>query len=258
MLRRLRRFSLYGLLVTGGAGLTLTLRANHFSGAYSNMPVQTPDKLQTGDILLFDRPCQSFSPFGWLLCSMAKVTGRTPWDHIGMIKEINGIPHVVEADFKGVAIRPFDLRLKLSKSNLIVLRRLENVNRDQLFNNRLDRFIENIKDKPYERDRKQIFRASYTLAPERMRLKLMNDLIQTERTLESMSVDDLEYPKIVSDIKIINKRISDLNASIDSHPMSRVFGKNQEDLSSLFCSELVAACYQRFRSSPSASLITRG
>lgn len=42
--------------------------------------------LDTGDLVLFDRPCLKMGGFfGAAICSVAKVVGGSPYDHIGVV-----------------------------------------------------------------------------------------------------------------------------------------------------------------------------
>ncbi|CAN0223750.1 unnamed protein product, partial [Laminaria digitata] len=45
--------------------------------------------LDTGDLVLFDRPCSKMgSVIGAIICSTAKVVGGSPFDHIGVVVRI--------------------------------------------------------------------------------------------------------------------------------------------------------------------------
>ncbi len=41
--------------------------------------------LDTGDIVMFNRPCLKLGTFGALVCASAKFAENTPWDHVGVV-----------------------------------------------------------------------------------------------------------------------------------------------------------------------------
>ncbi|RLO03929.1 hypothetical protein DYB28_013970 [Aphanomyces astaci] len=41
--------------------------------------------LDTGDVVLFDRKCNSMGVYGGVICHSAKLFGQTRWDHNGVI-----------------------------------------------------------------------------------------------------------------------------------------------------------------------------
>ena len=44
--------------------------------------------LDTGDLVLFDRPCSKMGSIIGIVCSTAKVVGGSPFDHIGVVVRI--------------------------------------------------------------------------------------------------------------------------------------------------------------------------
>ena len=48
------------------------------------VPVDVRD-LETGDVVLLDRKCTSYAPWGCCVCWAAKALTDTPWDHIGIV-----------------------------------------------------------------------------------------------------------------------------------------------------------------------------
>eukprot|EP00735_Rhodelphis_limneticus_P011010 TRINITY_DN4057_c0_g1::TRINITY_DN4057_c0_g1_i1::g.11841::m.11841 TRINITY_DN4057_c0_g1::TRINITY_DN4057_c0_g1_i1::g.11841 ORF type:complete len:297 (+),score=28.08,DUF830/PF05708.7/1.3e-07,DUF830/PF05708.7/0.36,Ribosomal_L36e/PF01158.13/0.26,Ribosomal_L36e/PF01158.13/5.2e+03,TFIIE-A_C-term/PF11521.3/8.3e+03,TFIIE-A_C-term/PF11521.3/0.36 TRINITY_DN4057_c0_g1_i1:242-1132(+) len=212
------------------------------------------NELDTGDILVFDRNCASFGPYGRLLCSFSKALPGEPWDHVALVVRVNDEPHVLEASFTGVKLRPFNERMNLSKSNRIMVRRLY-ADRDDAFRETTDNFVQEVVGKPYERNMLEMFRAAYVSPSEREHTVLMNELLYKKselRTLElqagsmsrSYSPDGASLP-----IEKLRKEIDSLEVKVheaEKRAKKDILGTNkEEDLSSVFCSELVAAAYQR-------------
>lgn len=209
--------------------------------------------VQSGDVLLFDRSCVRFSPFGVLVCSFAKVTQNSPWDHVGIVVRVPGVEEaqVVEADFLGVRVRPFLQRIQASQSK-IVLRHLE-VRRDEVMLSKLNHFVHSIKDTPYERDYFQLIRNMYDTEEERKRMRILADIATRQHIIASQyghlqtPTGSLLVPHQVNDGELahLHKQLHAAEAAISQHPFYSFLGRNNEDLSSVFCSELVAAAYQR-------------
>ncbi len=144
---------------------------------------------------MFDRECTNFRPFGALLCAFAKLTGRGPWsaplplsplssllslscltgsvcirllcvvrDHMGMIHMIDAEPWVLEADFRGVLLRPLHSRLQLTRARAVTIRQLKGLPstaasasaaEQKLYAEMMEReqrFVEAVRHHPYELD----------------------------------------------------------------------------------------------------------
>ncbi|RHY28434.1 hypothetical protein DYB32_005981 [Aphanomyces invadans] len=82
--------------------------------------------LDTGDVVLFDRKCNSMGLYGGMICHSAKLFGQTRWDHNGVIvKTDDGLNNLascigklmfLEAAMNGVKLRPLIDRILYSRS----------------------------------------------------------------------------------------------------------------------------------------------
>jgi len=102
--------------------------------------------INTGDIILFDRPCYLMKPIPCFICYSAKFTAASSYDHIGIVIECTtdsnpnykmGELYLLEANIGGVTLHPLIDRLSRTKSKKIALRKLissNNINNNNLFN----------------------------------------------------------------------------------------------------------------------------
>ena len=79
------------------------------------------EKLQTGDILFFNRDPLTMRPINALLCVCRKHFGGTDFDHCGVIVKSGNelMPRVVEASRFGVTVTPYDERVLRSTATEI-------------------------------------------------------------------------------------------------------------------------------------------
>ena len=108
--------------------------------------------VECGDIILFSRPCWRMDVFSALVCAAAKGAALSEWDHVGIVvedirspttdvtgtastitdnadNEISTADHgkqlyLVEANARGVTIRPLRERLQKSRASQIAVRKL--------------------------------------------------------------------------------------------------------------------------------------
>ena len=138
-----------------------------------------PTGVDTGDIVLFDRSCFSLGIWGGLICTGAKFVGQTEWDHIGVVLRdpVSGELYLAEADLKGVKIRLLHERIKRSRSNKIVIRKLQ-VNRDiPNFHARAFEFVQDLKTRPYEDRISRFFNAGIVVPARQEREHLSAEII---------------------------------------------------------------------------------
>eukprot|EP00752_Nemacystus_decipiens_P004689 g4277.t1 len=109
------------------------------------------ESLDTGDLVLFDRPCLKMGGFfGAAVCAAAKVMGGSPFDHIGVVvKDENGLNSMVEASFSGVAVRPLCERIRRSSASQICVRRLQALRTEEM-RAEARRFVSEVADLPYK------------------------------------------------------------------------------------------------------------
>lgn len=86
-------------------------------------------RLHTGDLILFRRDCTLYACAGGLACALAQAGAAAarpdaPFDHVGVIVRVAGVPHVLERTFSGTKLRRYDHRVKLSRSPEVVVRPL--------------------------------------------------------------------------------------------------------------------------------------
>ncbi|CAN0560653.1 unnamed protein product, partial [Ectocarpus sp. 12 AP-2014] len=107
--------------------------------------------LDTGDLVLFDRPCLKMGGFfGAAICAAAKVVGGVPFDHIGVVvKDEKGLNVMVEASFSGVAVRPLYERVRRSSATQICVRRLQ-AHRTEEMREEARRFVSEVSHLPYK------------------------------------------------------------------------------------------------------------
>ncbi|RHY14082.1 hypothetical protein DYB36_002803 [Aphanomyces astaci] len=115
--------------------------------------------LDTGDVVLFDRKCNSMGVYGGVICHSAKLFGQTRWDHNGVIyKTDDGVGNLklrklmfLEAAMNGVKLRPLVDRILHSRSYEVRIQKVE-VHRTPEFRQRAADFIRRVveQDIPYE------------------------------------------------------------------------------------------------------------
>lgn len=80
-----------------------------------------------GDIILFKTPFYLLKPMSWLAALIRLFTG-SPYNHAGIVHEINGRLFFCEADENGVHTELLESRLEGSKSKILILRPRFNFN----------------------------------------------------------------------------------------------------------------------------------
>ncbi|CAM9508508.1 unnamed protein product, partial [Ectocarpus fasciculatus] len=110
-----------------------------------------PAGLDTGDLVLFDRPCLKMGGFfGAAICAAAKMVGGVPFDHIGVVvRDEKGLNVMVEASFSGVAVRPLCERVRRSSASQICVRRLQ-AHRTEEMREEARRFVSEVSHLPYK------------------------------------------------------------------------------------------------------------
>lgn len=224
--------------------------------------VELPSGLDSGDIVLFNRRCMSMSIAGAALCVVAKLFDNSQWDHVGVVVRHpdTGELLFLEADFGGVKLRSLGERVRRSKSNEIAVRRLSVVRTDAM-RERLYAFSQEMLGRPYEIGTgSMIARVTDPVAKqdrERLHALLIDKRAQVaeiDRELETAALTTFQRRLLQSE----RERVFSISQQIQSRLMkeleanSNAAGKKNlstdgqaTDLSRVFCSELVAAAYQR-------------
>lgn len=225
-------------------------------------PVELPPGLDSGDIVLFNRRCTSMAPAGAVLCIVAKIFSNSKWDHVGVVirHPSTGELLFLEADFGGVKLRSLEERVRRSKSNEIAIRKLSVV-RSSSMRESFYGFALEMRGRPYEIGAGPVMvRVADPLAKkERERLaallidkRAQIDEINTE--LETAALTNFQKSLLLSERARVEKDWQKINIrlqkelEVDSLVESNENGsstRRASDLSRVFCSELVAAAYQR-------------
>jgi cAMP-dependent protein kinase regulator len=218
---------------------------------------ELPPGLDSGDVVLFNRRCMSMSPQGAALCAVAKLLSNSRWDHVGIVVRHPTSKDLLflEADFGGVKLRSLTERVRRSKSNEIAVRKLSIVRTDAM-RAKLYAFASRMLGRPYEigtadflmarvadpysksdRDRRHALLVEKRAAVHEIDRELRSvTLTPTSRRV--LSVERARVVKLIADLE--SALIQELGA-----PNSAVQNAaSKDDLSRVFCSELVAAAYQ--------------
>ncbi|PXF45357.1 Mitochondrial adenine nucleotide transporter ADNT1 [Gracilariopsis chorda] len=224
-----------------------------------------PPGLDSGDIVLFNRRCTSMPLAGAVLCKMSKLFSNSQWDHVGIVirHPATGELLFLEADFGGVKLRSLSERVRRSKSNEIAIRQLSIV-RNSSMREKFYAFAQEMVGRPYEIGTGSVMvRISDPVAKKEK--EYLNALIIEKQTivndidteLETASVSMFqkrillgERDRVTAEIYRLKKRLDpqfEATSVEETQPLSspQVSTKYKGDLSRVFCSELVAAAYQR-------------
>lgn len=214
-----------------------------------------PKALDSGDIVLFNRRCMSMQPLGAAVCGVAKLFSNSKWDHVGVVVKHpdTGELLFLEADFGGVKLRSLKERVKRSKSNEIAVRRLSTV-RNETMRSELYAFAQEMLGTPYEMGTTQLI--SSVIDPmakqqrERLHALLLSKRAQISAIDHELNTAALtafqrrslqsERKRVEVNMKVIQNTLLDELKDRDADPF-----ESKDDLSQVFCSELVAAAYQR-------------
>ncbi|CAN0022867.1 unnamed protein product, partial [Phaeothamnion confervicola] len=111
--------------------------------------MESLERFNTGDIILFSRPCLRFGVVGATICTATKLLHSTPWDHVGVVVvTADGERLLLEAAFSGVVVRSLAERLKRSGALRITVRHLE-VHRGEAFCDAARAFLAEVTGQPY-------------------------------------------------------------------------------------------------------------
>ncbi|CAN8074239.1 unnamed protein product [Agarophyton chilense] len=228
--------------------------------------IQLPPGLDSGDIVLFNRRCTSMPLAGAVLCKVSKLFSNSQWDHVGIVirHPATGELLFLEADFGGVKLRSLTERVRRSKSNEIAVRQLSIV-RNSSMREKFYAFSQEMVGRPYEIGTGSVMvRISDPVAKKEK--EYLNALIIEKQTivrdieneLETASISVFqqrilqgERDRVLAEIQRLKKRLDprfEPNSPMEetnSPAEPQVSTQYKGDLSRVFCSELVAAAYQR-------------
>lgn len=215
--------------------------------------VRLPAGLDSGDIVLFNRRCLSMPPAGAGLCALAKFMSNSRWDHVGIVVRDprDGKLLFLEADFGGVKLRSLEERVRRSKSNEIVVRRLSVVRTDS-FREKLFSFASEMLGRPYEIGTNSVMARVVDPVAKNERERLHALLIDKRAVIAEID-EELQSTALTATarrvLQVERSRVVKVIDQIESKLIKELGGrtnmlKEAKDLSRVFCSELVAAAYQ--------------
>ncbi|KAA8495512.1 Uracil catabolism protein 4 [Porphyridium purpureum] len=216
---------------------------------------QLPAGLDSGDVVLFNRSCRKMKIYAMLVCAAAKMVSNSRWDHVGMVVKHpdTGELLFLEADFGGVKLRSLAERVARSKSNEVAVRRL-NIVRSDRDRRALFDFANEMLGTPYESAAgtmiKSVIDPLGKQERERMHALLLEkkaQLREINRELEEAALTLFQRRSLESERKRVAGAVAVIQIRLEEEikrAHADVF-EAVDDLSKVFCSELVAAAYQR-------------
>jgi CRP-like cAMP-binding protein len=217
--------------------------------------VALADSLDTGDIVLFSRPCTRMGIFGGFLCFSTKLFHDTPWDHIGVVvRDSAGTNQLWDAGFNGVQHHDLRERLLRSSANEIAVRRLQ-CSRDDSFRAVARAYMrDEIENRPYKVSNLQLMRVAVDFHPSKNeRRQLYYELLCAEDSARELRAHLLQQQQqqlsalqsllLQQRLQTVTAAAAQLRSILSSTDRSAL--ENSSDHESLFCSELVAALYQK-------------
>jgi solute carrier family 25 phosphate transporter 23/24/25/41 len=225
-----------------------------YVGIKRSRGVTLPPGLDAGDIVLFNRRCLAMAPLGALICAVAKAMSNSRWDHVGVVvRKEDGSLHLLEANLSGVTLRPLDERIRRSRSNEIAFRRLSIV-RTERFRRELEHFAEQILETPYKNDfgamLVSVIHPADMQERERLHALLVSrraQRMEVERELREAVLTAFQRNSLMEQRRSLLQSEEKIEEVLRRELAAAKGGyfEGSNDLSRVFCSELVAAAYQR-------------
>lgn len=211
-------------------------------------------RVDTGDVVVFDRRCAGMNLYGASICACAKFFGQTQWDHNGVvIRAADGELMLLEAALTGVKMRPLVERILRSNSHDIAVRKLQ-VPRTPEFQAQALQFALQILDSPYEDRPQRFFNAGVKVPTRLARERLFDAVVDKKKALAKLDTD-LEHRDKMSEFErnaLVSERervatqyhalVGELSTKERSMFENEVIAKPNEG--KMFCSQLVAGLYQ--------------
>lgn len=212
--------------------------------------------VDAGDSVVFDRDCTRMGAYGGAICAGAKLWGRTPWDHNGVVVRSpeSGELFLLEATLSGVKLRPLAERLLRSQAADVCVRRLQ-VHRSDAFVARAWEFAHAVLDSPYETRPQRMFNAGVKV-PTREERERLFDLVMTKKkelaTLESDLEHRLHMPEFERNALLKERALvlAHYHALVEQLSLKERSVFENERIAqphaktNMFCSQLVAGLYQ--------------
>jgi uncharacterized protein YycO len=209
--------------------------------------------LNTGDLILFSRPCLAMSPLGAAICACAKMVSQSHWDHVGVvIRAPDGQLLLLEAAFSGIHAYPLQERLRKSKSYHVAVRKLvvPSGKTQQELDKIALQFASDISGRPYESSFFTLVNTVLNPLAKSQRHRVHRLLQESKERIEQVRIElkqrqltPFQKEALKNEQQRLEKQIRVLTRKLDN--LRRPILESSEDLSELFCSELVAALYQK-------------
>ncbi|KAL4094721.1 hypothetical protein PRIC1_010379 [Phytophthora ramorum] len=221
-------------------------------------------RVDTGDVVLFDRKCSSMGLYGGAICVCAKFFGQTQWDHNGVVVRAPSLAldakspedelFLLEAALTGVKLRPLVARVLLSRGHEVAVRKLQ-VNRSPELQNKAVQFALSSLDAPYEDNPARFFNAGVSVPTRIARERIFAALVATKKELarldtelahrDKMSV--FERKALLQEREAVHERYQALGAELRGRERSvfeNAVVEGEVKTTKMFCSQLVAGMYQ--------------
>ncbi|CCI48237.1 unnamed protein product [Albugo candida] len=224
-------------------------------------------KIDTGDIVLFNRPCFQMDLYGGIICTCAKLFGNTDWDHIGVIvrvpasaeseKNVSEL-HLLEATLSGVKLRPLEDRILRSRANEISIRRLQ-VHRTSEFQKAAHQFVQLVQDSKYEDRLERFVNAGYQRRTRMQHEALFNELVNLKKAIKQFQCEMdhrsnmtlFERNNLSKEMQSTQMKAQEIMQRLETlYPHKNSRKESEEAISPIehhhkvFCSQLIAALYQ--------------
>eukprot|EP00760_Papus_ankaliazontas_P015575 PhM_4_TR16599/c0_g1_i1/m.2595 len=207
-----------------------------------------PEKLNTGDLVLFARPWYKYPFTAAAQICVGKALMRSPWDHVGIVVVTGGVPHVLESDFNGIHMLPYEDRVRTSRAKAIGVRLLK-TDRDAAMVARLTDYVQSLRADSYH-NYTDLFRSTLESKSEMEYYDLL-----VERSVLEAHVRDIQSRKGLHGNEAQRSRMRLLSVNEDMERKRGVVeglwrdgetkrAAKRTEMTAPFSSELVATAYQ--------------
>ncbi|KAG2787517.1 hypothetical protein Pcac1_g2972 [Phytophthora cactorum] len=222
-------------------------------------------RVDTGDVVLFDRKCSSMGLYGGAICVCAKFFGQTQWDHNGVVVRAPSLApdakspedelFLLEAALTGVKLRPLVARVLLSRGHEVAVRKLQ-VERTPELQNKALQFALGSLNAPYEDNPARFFNAGVSVPTRIARERIFAALVATKKELARLDTElahrdkmpVFEKKALLQERQTVNERYQALGAELRGRERSvfenAVVEGEEVETTKMFCSQLVAGMYQ--------------
>ncbi|KAG7384629.1 hypothetical protein PHYPSEUDO_002443 [Phytophthora pseudosyringae] len=222
-------------------------------------------RVDTGDVVLFDRKCSSMGLYGGAICACAKFFGQTQWDHNGVVVRAPSLApdaaspedelFLLEAALTGVKLRPLVARVLLSRGHEVAVRKLQ-VERSPELQHKAVQFALGSLDAPYEDNLARFFNAGVSVPTRTARERIFAALMATKKELARLDAElahrdkmpVFERKALLQERGAVSARYQALGAELGGTERSMfenaVVEGQEVNTTKMFCSQLVAGMYQ--------------